>query len=108
MLDLVAAILSGGLATCQIGEDADRETRLSQIFIAIDPASAGNEGLAAQVADNAIEYLKSSASVGEEQVRYPGEKVLQTRQENKELGIPVEPAIWEQVKIWAESYSIGE
>jgi len=101
MLDLLAAILSGGLATCQIGEDADRETRLSQIFIAIDPAGAGHDGLSAQIADSAIAYLKSSAPVGDEQIRYPGEKVLQTRLENMEQGIPVEPAIWEQVKAWA-------
>jgi 3-dehydro-L-gulonate 2-dehydrogenase len=101
MLDLLAAILSGGLAVCEIAQDPDQETRLSQIFIAVDPTSVGQNGVAAQVADHAIEFMKSSTPVGEEQIRYPGEKVLQTRKENMEQGIPVEPAIWEQVKTWA-------
>jgi len=30
-------------------------------------------------------------------VRYPGERVLQTRKENLANGIPVEPAIWRDV-----------
>ena len=101
MLDLLAAILSGGLAVCQISQDPDQETRLSQVFIAVDLKSAGQNGLATQVADHAIEFMKSSTPVDEEQVRYPGERVLQIRQENMEHGIPVEPLIWEQVKAWA-------
>jgi len=108
MLDLLAAILSGGLAVCQIGDDPDKETRLSQVFVAVDPSSAGQNGLATQVADHAIEFMKSSTPVNGEQVRYPGEKILQTRQENMEQGIPVEPAIWEQVKTWGQKRGNGE
>ena len=41
MLDLIAALLSGGHATHQITPDPERETNLSQVFIAIGPSAAG-------------------------------------------------------------------
>src|SRR5271156_2270844 len=39
VLDMLAAMLSGGLATHQISRDPFRESGLSQIFLAIDPSS---------------------------------------------------------------------
>jgi 3-dehydro-L-gulonate 2-dehydrogenase len=30
-------------------------------------------------------------------VRYPGEQTLRVRAENEKLGLPVEPAVWEQI-----------
>jgi LDH2 family malate/lactate/ureidoglycolate dehydrogenase len=36
--------------------------------------------------------------MGGERVRYPGERVLQTRSENLAKGIPVEPAIWREIQ----------
>jgi 3-dehydro-L-gulonate 2-dehydrogenase len=30
-------------------------------------------------------------------VRYPGERTLHIREENDRLGLPVEPAVWEQI-----------
>jgi 3-dehydro-L-gulonate 2-dehydrogenase len=103
MLDLIAAILSGGSAVYQIQPDPDLETRISQVFIAIDPSSTGQAGLAAEVADRAIAFLKSTSDEGGDVVRYPGERVVQVREENLEKGIPVEPAVWKQVQDWAES-----
>ena len=35
VLDMAAALLSGGLATFQISDEPERETSLSQVFIAI-------------------------------------------------------------------------
>jgi len=58
MLDLVAAALSGGCATFQIGAVPERETRLSQVFIAIDPLRAGLSGSAADITDQVIEHLQ--------------------------------------------------
>jgi 3-dehydro-L-gulonate 2-dehydrogenase len=29
-------------------------------------------------------------------IRYPGEKILRIRAENRKLGLPVDPAIWAQ------------
>ena len=88
-LDLVAAILSGGHATHEIPPDPERETSLSQVFLAIDPAGE-NAGLA----DRAIAHLHAGAG----DVRYPGERTLETRNRNMREGVPVDPAIWRDVQ----------
>ncbi len=97
MLDMVGALLSGGCATHQIPADTERETNLSQVFIAMDPASV-HSGSAASLAEQIVEHLQSSPLGAGEQVRYPGERVLQTRKENMANGIPVEPAIWQELQ----------
>lgn len=98
MLDMVAALLSGGFATFQVPAEPERESKLSQIFIAIDShvlkPQVGGENLNDQI----VEYLQSSCSATGEPVRYPGERVLQIRRENLGLGIPVEPTIWREVQ----------
>jgi 3-dehydro-L-gulonate 2-dehydrogenase len=93
LLDLMAAMLSGGQATHQIPRDPDFETGLSQVFIAVNLTAVDQNNLAAQVADQVIESLQLS-----EGVRYPGENVLKTRRENLELGIPVEQAAWDELR----------
>ena len=93
LLDLMAAMLSGGQATHQISRDPDFETGLSQVFIAINLAAVDQNKLAAEVADVIIESLQTS-----EGVRYPGENVLKTRRENLELGIPVEESAWDELQ----------
>lgn len=98
MLDLVGALLSGGKATHQITSDPDRESYLSQVFIALDPSSVGSAEVAARIADEVIAYFKLPPHSGGEQVRYPGEQVLKIRSENLAKGIPVEPAIWSKVQ----------
>jgi 3-dehydro-L-gulonate 2-dehydrogenase len=98
VLDMIAAMLSGGSAVNQISADPDRETGLSQVFIAINLTSLDQTSIAARVADQIIESLQSPRGVGEEHVRYPGERTLQTRKENLEHGIPVEPSVWREVQ----------
>ena len=98
LLDMVGATLSGGCATYQIPADAEKETRLSQVFIAIDPAAVGQTGASVNLADQILEHLQSPRPSDGEHVRYPGERVLQTRKENLANGIPVEPAIWSDVQ----------
>ena len=93
LLDLMAAMLSGGQATHQISRDPDFETGLSQVFIAINLAAVDQNKLAAEVADVIIESLQTS-----EGVRYPGENVLKTRRENLEHGIPVEESAWDELQ----------
>jgi 3-dehydro-L-gulonate 2-dehydrogenase len=88
VLDMIAAMLSGGLATHQIPIGPERETGLSQIFLAIDPAG-GN----AQIADQIIGSLPADGTV-----RYPGERTLKIRAENLALGVPVEPSVWEELQ----------
>jgi 3-dehydro-L-gulonate 2-dehydrogenase len=90
MLDLFAAMLSGGLATCQIPAEAAKETGLSQVFVAVD---AGRFGVDEKMADAVIASLHASGDA----VRYPGEKTLAVRRENLELGVPVDEGLWEQL-----------
>jgi len=88
VLDMLAAMLSGGAATHQIAADPERETGVSQVFIALSLSSFGETGA---IADSII------GSIGAE-VRYPGEQVLRTRTENMARGVPVDPAIWREVQ----------
>jgi 3-dehydro-L-gulonate 2-dehydrogenase len=106
MLDLLATLLSGGKASYQIEPVPERETMVSQVFIAVDraclysrPDSDFNSAAsAAQVADQIIEHFQTSPHSGGERVRYPGYRVLQTRKENLANGIPVDPAVWRQLQ----------
>jgi 3-dehydro-L-gulonate 2-dehydrogenase len=110
MLDLLATLLSGGRASYQIEPIPERETRVSQVFIAMDPScldspsesKADSESdsttAAAQVADQIIAHFQTSPLSGGECVRYPGYRVLQIRKENLANGIPVDPSVWHQLQ----------
>ena len=97
VLDMVAAILSGGRATHEIPTDPEEETGLSQMFIAYDPSAFSAPGATEAIAERIIEDLHRPSRSGE-RVRYPGERTLATRIRNLQEGIPVEPAIWEAVQ----------
>jgi 3-dehydro-L-gulonate 2-dehydrogenase len=99
LLDLVASLLSGGLATHQINPETERETRLSQVFIAIDPSRL-DQAIAANaddLAEQIVRHFQSPPSSGGERVRYPGERVMRTRLDSLANGILVEPSIWIEV-----------
>lgn len=100
MLDMIATMLAGGSATHQIPADSERETALSQVFITIDPSKVGG---AQDIADKIIEDLHKTTASGDAPVRYPGEQVLKIRRENMERGIPVNAAIWEEVRSYGDS-----
>ena len=92
MLDLMAATLSGGKAVHEIAREAERETGLSQVFLAIDPAGLGDGD---SVADAVVASLGLAELVDPARpVRYPGEETLRVRRENMELGVPVDEGIW--------------
>lgn len=95
MLDLLANLLSGGLATHQVAADPELESNLSQVFIALD-YSVFHDELSDRRIDGIIQSLQFS-SQAREQVRYPGERVLKTRQENRVQGIPINEDIWREV-----------
>jgi 3-dehydro-L-gulonate 2-dehydrogenase len=97
MLDLMAGILAGGSTTHQIPPEPEKETRLSQVFIAFDPARLGGSISPEDIAADVIQHFRVSAQDGDGRPLYPGERVLETRHENMEKGVPVEPTIWQQV-----------
>jgi 3-dehydro-L-gulonate 2-dehydrogenase len=98
VLDMMAAMLSGGRATHEIPADTFRETGVSQVFIAIELSSLDRDDFAARISEEIIEHLQLGTGAAESDVRYPGEKTIRTRRENLEKGIPVEPGIWQNVQ----------
>jgi 3-dehydro-L-gulonate 2-dehydrogenase len=97
MLDLLAAILSGGNGTHQITPDSLNETGLSQLFLAFDLSLIDQNRESARAVNEIIEFVHGAKPVGNEPVRYPGERTLEIRKRNLAEGIPVEPLIWQRI-----------
>jgi 3-dehydro-L-gulonate 2-dehydrogenase len=98
VLDMLAAMLSGGNATYQIPMEPVRETGLSQIFLAIDPTSVASPQELTRIAEGILGSLRGATPVDPKKpVRYPGEQTLQLREENLRLGVPVDPEIWQRI-----------
>jgi 3-dehydro-L-gulonate 2-dehydrogenase len=98
LLDMVAAILSGGKATHDFSTVPEEESGQSQVFIALDAASLGAAGESGSIADHIVEALHTgAASVGEE-ARYPGERTLDVRAKSMREGVLVDDAMWKEVK----------
>jgi 3-dehydro-L-gulonate 2-dehydrogenase len=93
LLDMIAALLSGGLATCRISTDPLKETGLSQIFIALNLGALSSPEQSAETADAIVASIVGAGR----HVRYPGQQVLQIRAENLAQGIPVRDELWEQL-----------
>jgi 3-dehydro-L-gulonate 2-dehydrogenase len=96
MLDMVAALLSGGLATHRIPANPIGEGQLSQMFLAFDLAAADAAGAREEVIGGILGALAGPADG--ERARYPGQRVLELRRQSLELGVPVEPTIWARVE----------
>lgn len=95
LLDLMATILSGGMATYEISKE-DVEYGLSQVFIAVDITKLSNHSSIAVVVENIInDYHQSILADDSKKITYPGERVWQTRQKNLSHGIPVQKKIWD-------------
>jgi 3-dehydro-L-gulonate 2-dehydrogenase len=97
LLDLFAALLSGGSGTAEVGR-REAEYGLSQVFIAFDLAKApGGEG-ARRAVEAAIEDFHRAAPDREGgRVYYPGERMLETREDNLRRGIPLDEGLWAEV-----------
>lgn len=95
LLDIVSAVLSGGLPTHEITKQKV-EKGLSQVFIAIDIKQLQNyQGIDACVQNIIADYKQS---VSEAEVLYPGERVLKNREANLQNGVPVVKQIWEKIQ----------
>ena len=97
LLDMIAAMLSGGSATFAM-QGTPPEASVAQVFIAIDPARLSSPEHLEHVAEGAVALVLAAepAAYGQK-VQYPGMRVLQTREENLRRGIPVEEALWRKV-----------
>jgi len=98
VLDMLAAMLSGGRATHQLPRDSLRESGMSQIFLAIDPSSFADRAELERIANGILESLGEAVPLDPERpVRYPGQQTLHLREENLRLGVPVDSAVWEKL-----------
>jgi 3-dehydro-L-gulonate 2-dehydrogenase len=100
LLDVIAALLSGGLATAAIDKlDKGSCGSCCQVFIAVNPLKINTQEFIDKTLHETITQVKSSVPVKENgEIYYPGEQSLKTRIENTELGIPVDDDIWTRVK----------
>jgi len=97
LLDLLTTVLSGGKSTFQITEQKS-ESAVSQVFIAVKLSSLYNSSAINNVINNIIADFHNAAPGGtSDKIRYPGERVLLTRKENTENGIPVNSKVWEEI-----------
>ncbi len=98
VLDLVAAVLAGGLTTKGVGELGD-EYGLSQVFIAFDAERIAGKALIERVVGEMLAYVAASEPVDPARpVRYPGERVLECRAEHLANDIPVDATVWARIQ----------
>jgi 3-dehydro-L-gulonate 2-dehydrogenase len=96
VLDVLAAMLSGGKATHQFSLDAAKEVGQSQVFLAIAPGSLSTMGEMSRVVSGAIDAVHAATPIeAGKSARYPGEGTLKMREENLRLGVAVQDAAWE-------------
>lgn len=95
VLDFMAALLSGGKTTKDLGENANVDMGMSQAFIAINPKKFGDEYFQQNLIDETLNSFKLHSSDGA--IRYPGEGVYERRIENIKNGIPIEKEIWDKI-----------
>ena len=88
MLDLLAAGVSGGRTSKQIGPPEVGEAGLSQVFIAMNADAVNDAEAVAQNREETIAFL-SGLKTAEGRVRAPGLGRDKIRRENLEKGIPV-------------------
>lgn len=97
LLDILSAILSGGLSTGQISKTQD-ESGVSQVFIAFDLGKLGNFPSIQNTLSEIIADYKESVPVDQRSsIRYPGEQILKTRAANLRDGILVNMEIWNEI-----------
>jgi len=99
VLDLIAAVLSGGDSTLRISERST-EHDVSQVFVAIRPFSerADDELWSRQLIDATLANLREATPAWEgARIRYPGEGVLEARRDAERNGVEVDGDVWSRI-----------
>ena len=98
LLDLLAALMSGGKSSYQLGQQT-HEYGVSQVYLAIDVRQAHSPATINQIVTDTLDSLKTAMlAEGSEDIRYPGEHILKTREDYVANGIPVDREIWEAIQ----------
>lgn len=97
-LDFIASMLANGNTTHEIGKLGEDEYALSQVFIAVAPEKLGDaDDIHARINESIADLKDSIPATEASSVYYPGERSLNTRNENLEQGIPVEAEVWNKI-----------
>jgi 3-dehydro-L-gulonate 2-dehydrogenase len=96
VLDMLAALLSGGNAVHQIGGTGS-EFGLSQVFLCLDPRKLGFADSIDSVLGDILEDFLSSETFAGNAIRYPGQNILEIRAKNLAEGVPVEEGVWQGI-----------
>jgi 3-dehydro-L-gulonate 2-dehydrogenase len=97
LLDIIATVLSGGLATHEVNI-CKGESGISQVFMTVNIKSLSNFPAINKTVDNIIQDVKNSVPENNDvKIRYPGENVTAIRNENLKNGISVNKGIWEKI-----------
>ncbi|HEY7864704.1 MAG TPA: 3-dehydro-L-gulonate 2-dehydrogenase [Psychromonas sp.] len=98
VLDILAALIAGGDSTGEISQ-REKETGISQVFIAIDLESELGAASINEKVNAILEDFLSAQPLDESsQVRYPGQGMFATRKDNLENGITVDLSLWETIQ----------
>lgn len=99
LLDIIAAVLSGGNSTQEVGKLSSDEYGLSQMFIAIDAVNIAGSSFMSKTVNDVLADVANSERVNENSpLLYPGERGEQTRADNLANGIPVAEEIWNKIR----------
>jgi 3-dehydro-L-gulonate 2-dehydrogenase len=93
VLDLAAAILSGGNSTREIG-DLPAETSLSQVFISVDVSKYMSEYELKSMIESSLEFIRA----GNKEAQFPGQGSLKKRQEHRKAGVELPEEVWAQIE----------
>ena len=96
LLDILAALLSGGFPVVDISKQ-NVENNLSQVFIAINLAKLKNFNSIPALLQHIIDDYHQSITDKNSRILYPGERVLSVREENMKNGIPVIQKVWDDI-----------
>ncbi len=100
VLDLLAALLSDGLATVDLSRQKE-EHRVSQVFLAFRVQALHNEHNQAgadEIVSRILAHFHGARPAAlNGSVSHPGQRTLKRRNENRAQGVHVDPTIWEQV-----------
>lgn len=92
VLDMAAAIISGGNTTKNIGE-LSTETELSQVFIAVDIELHMTVEQRENLIEETLVYMKSI----NDHSRYPGQRVLDDREKHMNKGVEIPDELWVEI-----------
>jgi 3-dehydro-L-gulonate 2-dehydrogenase len=104
VLDVLAAMLADGRATCEIPRDPLQEVGQSQIFLALAPSALTSIEELDRIAAGAIDFLHAATTIEPGRIpRYPGEGTLRIREESLRLGVAVDEPAWDGLLALEES-----